>query len=192
LYAMSSCSTTVEFGSELRACWTAFLCAASISFWTVLTASGSILFPVRVKPKSSAVRRSTSAISGRISSSSLFMQRLRCLNCGHLSKYQVVISLPSESRDTVWSRLSTIGTGSSGFFYVLFFLFCSMIVFRCLIFSWCASTWSAENSSLPMHLSSGLTASVVRLFLARPRYSSVLFVSKTGMKSWINVSLKVL
>ena len=57
---MSSCSMTVELGSAFLCACTFFLWAISISAWTALTASSSMGLPVRVKPKSSAVRRSTS------------------------------------------------------------------------------------------------------------------------------------
>lgn len=177
---MSSTSMIVVFeASALRCSMIRYLCRAVTWRWIFDMEGVDMGLPLRVKPKSSGVLMRTSSILAAISSSILFKQKLRCLNWGHLSKNQLVTSLPSASLDCSLSSESRMGTGSSGFFCCLSFLFFSIITSRFFSSAWYGSTWSAGSGTLPKESSIGRISSVVSLFLARPRNSSERFCSKT-------------
>lgn len=81
------------------------------------------------------------------------------------------ISSPCSLILLIGSMSSSTGTGSSGFFDAFFFLFASMIASLALSSFSQFSTSSAGKGNLPIKLNIGMTISVVRKSLLRPKYS---------------------
>lgn len=122
----------------------------------LVVTSSEILFELRVMPKESLVILRTSLTNGSISSSMLFMQKLKCLNYGFLIVTHSCTVSPSSFFFVICSILSNYGTGSSGFFEALSFLFFSTMASLFLSSARCDSTSSTGNGNLPIKPIRGL------------------------------------
>lgn len=95
--------------------------------WIFSTHSSLILLLLRVTPKSSFVLPSTSHSFYSTSSSTRFMQKLKCLNYRFLMVTHIFTVSPLSFFLVIYSILSSTGTTSSGFLEAFSFLFFSMI-----------------------------------------------------------------